>query len=77
VKGWQLRWAFGGNQSIGNIWSAGSSQKGAVVTATNLDWNRTIQPGASLTFGFIGKTDAGVNPEPGLFVLNGQPCTSH
>jgi endoglucanase len=77
VNGWQLSWAFGGNQSIGNIWSASSSQKGAVVTATNLASNATIRPGKSLTFGFIGTTDAGVNPEPGLFVLNGKPCTSH
>lgn len=44
------------------------------MTATNLDWNATIQPGASVGIGFSG-SHTGTNPRPEAFTLNGNPCT--
>jgi endoglucanase len=75
IRGWELRFAFGGNQTIDHAWSTAVSQVGDVVTATNLSWNASIAPGARTTFGFVGRTDAGPNPEPLLFLLNGAGCT--
>jgi endoglucanase len=43
------------------------------VTAGNLAWNRRIEPGRSVTFGFNG-TSTLANPPPELFRLDGAPC---
>ncbi|NJP32537.1 glycoside hydrolase family 9 protein [Micromonospora thermarum] len=76
VDGWSLRFAFTVDQKVGQSWSAKVTQSGATVTATNQSWNVRIKPGGSVTFGFNGSTASGVNPTPGLFALNGRPCTS-
>ncbi|WP_197024734.1 glycoside hydrolase family 6 protein [Cellulomonas sp. KRMCY2] len=75
IDGWQLAFAFGGGQTVDHMWSASYEQVGQVVTASNLTWNATIRPGARTTFGFIGRTDGGPNPEPLLFLRNGAACT--
>src|SRR5690606_4873938 len=46
-----------------HVWSASLEQTGATVTASNLDWNATVEPGASVTFGFIG-VNRGPTPCP-------------
>ncbi|MER7460810.1 glycoside hydrolase family 9 protein [Micromonospora sp. NPDC126480] len=76
VDGWSLKFAFTGAQKVGHGWSAKLTQAGATVTATSERWNAKIKPGGSVTFGFNGTSDAGANPKPGLFTLNGSPCTS-
>ncbi|WP_422733703.1 glycoside hydrolase family 9 protein [Micromonospora sp. WMMD558] len=76
VDGWRLRFAFTVDQKVGHAWSAKVTQSGATVTATDQSWNARIKPGGSVTFGFNGSTGSGANPTPGLFTLNGRPCTS-
>ncbi|MFD2766093.1 glycoside hydrolase family 9 protein [Micromonospora eburnea] len=74
VNGWNVRWAFTGDQHVNSYWSAQVSQSGATVTATNESWNAKIAPGAEVTFGLIGSTGKGPNPNPTLITLNGQAC---
>jgi endoglucanase len=74
VNGWDLRWSFLGGQNIDSSWSADFTQSGATVSAKSLSYNSKIKPGASVTFGFIGNLDAGPNPAPALFTLNGAAC---
>jgi endoglucanase len=74
IKGWQLDWNFTGGQQIDNLWSASYTQSGGGVTAKNLSWNATINPGKSVTFGFTGTT-SNANPSPELFKLNGAACS--
>ena len=62
------------NQSIEDIWGATAVQTGADVVATAMSWNSTINPGRSVTFGFVGDT-TGPNPVPASLVLNGSACT--
>ncbi len=76
VDGWSVRFAFTGAQKVEHGWSAALAQAGATVTATDQRWNAKIRPGGSVTFGFNGTTAGGANPKPGLFTLNGSPCTS-
>jgi endoglucanase len=66
LNGWSAGWAFHSGQSIAASWNAAVSQDGAFVTAGNLGYNRVIRPGGSVTFGFIGTTGAGPNPDPAL-----------
>jgi mannan endo-1,4-beta-mannosidase len=74
VAGWQLRWSFANGQVVSQAWNAQASQSGAQVTAGNVDWNRTIPVGGSVSFGFIGSWN-GSNSAPGAFTLNGASCT--
>ncbi|WP_405087117.1 cellulose binding domain-containing protein [Microbispora sp. NBC_01389] len=74
VNGWRLTFAFPDpGQKVTNGWSATWSQSGTEVTAVNLDWNKTIAPGRSVTIGFLG-SHTGANPSPATYSLNGASC---
>lgn len=73
VDGWQLTWAYPGGQRVTSAWNATVTQNGTAVSARNADWNRTIAPGATATFGVQG-THTGSNPSPTAFTLNGSAC---
>ena len=76
INGWTLAFTFPGNQRITLPgWSAVWAQSGAAVTAQNLDWNRSLAPGAATSIGF-NATYSGPNARPSAFTLNGQPCTA-
>ncbi|MBP2703387.1 glycoside hydrolase family 9 protein [Microbispora sp. RL4-1S] len=74
IDGWSLTWSFLGGQKVGHSWAAEFTQKAATVTAANQSYNKIIQPGQSVTFGFNGVSAPGANPGPDLFLLNGAPC---
>ena len=76
VNGWTLRFAFTAGQRVTEGWSATWSQPAgsANVAATNLDWNRVLNPGTSTTIGFNG-SHTGTNPPPAAFTLNGTACS--
>ncbi|MEU6748727.1 cellulose binding domain-containing protein [Spirillospora sp. NPDC046719] len=73
IDGWRLAFDFPDGQSITQVWNAGQQQDGASVTVTAADWNRSIPPGGTVEFGFLGKRDAG-NGRPSRFTLNGGEC---
>jgi cellulose 1,4-beta-cellobiosidase len=52
INGWNVGWQYTTNR-ITNLWNAtlGGSNP---YTAASLDWNKTIQPGQSVSFGFQG-----------------------
>jgi cellulose 1,4-beta-cellobiosidase len=52
ISGWNVGWQYTTNR-ITNLWNAtlGGSNP---YTAASLDWNKTIQPGQSVSFGFQG-----------------------
>ncbi len=72
VNGWNLGWQYSANR-ITNSWNAtmtGSNPYSAVP----LDWNKTIQPGQSVSFGFQGtknNTNAAETP-----VITGVVCSA-
>ncbi|MDG4830166.1 glycoside hydrolase family 9 protein [Solwaraspora sp. WMMD1047] len=75
IDGWTLRFSFLGDQKLREAWMVQASQTGATLTARNESYNRRIQPGATVTFGFNATTGGGPNPSPGLFTLNGAACS--
>ncbi|MEV3921773.1 cellulose-binding domain-containing protein [Actinomadura coerulea] len=75
IEGWTLGFAFTAGQRVAQGWNAAWSQSGPDVTARNLDWNRTIRPGGSVTIGFNGSS-GGANPPPGAFRVNGAACAT-
>ncbi|MFF9342297.1 MULTISPECIES: glycoside hydrolase family 9 protein [unclassified Streptomyces] len=73
VDGWQLAWSSPDGQRVTSAWNAVLTQSGSAVSARNTDWNRTIAPGARVSFGVQG-THNGTNPSPTAFTLNGGTC---
>ncbi|MEU5318500.1 glycoside hydrolase family 9 protein [Streptomyces sp. NPDC021056] len=73
VDGWQLAWSYPGSQRVTSAWNATVTQSGAAVVARNVDWNRAIAPGATVSFGVQGSL-SGTNPSPAAFALNGSAC---
>ncbi|HZF91526.1 cellulase family glycosylhydrolase [Streptomyces sp.] len=75
VSGWTLRFTLpDAGQKVVQGWNATWSQSGSAVTATNVDWNRTLATGAATDLGFTG-TFTGANAKPTAFTLNGVTCT--
>jgi endoglucanase len=74
LNGWSLGFAFAGTQQVTNGWDATWTQSGKNVTAQNLDYNRTLGGGASVTVGF-NASYTGANAIPTAFTLNGTACT--
>ncbi|MFS8097520.1 endo-1,4-beta-xylanase [Lentzea alba] len=70
INGWTLAFSFPGNQRITNGWNATWTR----TSATALDWNRTIAPGATLSGLGFNATYSGTNSPPAEFKLNGQLC---
>ncbi|GAA2883454.1 glucanase [Actinoplanes cyaneus] len=72
--GWNLTWAWSGNQTITQGWSATITQSGANVTAANPSWAASLGTGATANFGFNANY-SGTNTAPATFKLNGTACT--
>ncbi|WP_374204089.1 cellulose binding domain-containing protein [Streptomyces sp. HPF1205] len=73
VNGWNVGFSFPGDQNVTNGWNATVTQSGKAVTAKNMDYNATIAPGASTSFGFQG-TYTSSDASPTAFTLNGTTC---
>ena len=72
--GWNLTWAFAGNQRITQGWSATVAQSGQQVTASSPTWAASLATNASASFGFNADY-SGTNATPSTFSLNGTACT--
>ena len=59
VNGWSLAWAFPGAQQITSLWNGTYTQSGANVAVTNTPSDGTIEPGASVSVGFIANGSSG------------------
>ena len=76
VDGWTLGFTFPRPwESFGSGWNGTWTADGATVSATNVDWNAGIAPGATINVGYVGNY-AGPNVLPTVFTLNGTVCTT-
>jgi len=73
IVGWNLEWDFGAGETIRHLRRGDVTQTGSHVSVENLRYNRTIEPGETEMFGFIG-IHSGPVSSPDSFTLNGQPC---
>ena len=53
LNGWTVRWTWPNGQVITQLWGGAPSASGSSVTVRNVDYNGTLAPGATVTFGFI------------------------
>ncbi|RJL20665.1 cellulose-binding domain-containing protein, partial [Bailinhaonella thermotolerans] len=73
INGWKVEFDLPAGHSIGSHWDASRAQSGQHYTFTNVSWNGTLAPGASVTFGFLG-SPGGAAAVPQNCKLNGAPC---
>lgn len=73
VDGWELTFTLPPGQTIINGWNATFAPTSGVVTASNVSYNVTIGPYASVSFGFQA-THNGNTARPTSFQLNGAAC---
>ena len=74
INGWSLTFTFANGQVISQGWNGVYTQSGSRVTVTNVAYNGTIAPGATLSsFGFLASWN-GTNAVPTSFSLNGVVC---
>jgi chitodextrinase len=52
TSSWQVKWNWPGDQQVVSMWNATSAQAGQAQSATNLDFNGALAPGATTSFGF-------------------------
>ncbi|MEU1378249.1 glycoside hydrolase family 18 chitinase [Streptomyces triculaminicus] len=70
LDGWTVEWDFPSGTTVSSYWDALVSGSGGHVTAKNREYNGTVAPGASVTFGFVGSGDG----EPSGCRINGASC---
>ncbi|GAA3733764.1 cellulose binding domain-containing protein [Salinactinospora qingdaonensis] len=59
LEDWTVEWDFPGDQQLTHNWNSECSQSGPHVTCTPLgDFNGTIPPGGSVSFGFTATGSA-------------------
>jgi len=56
ISGWKLTWTWPSGQTISSSWNATLTTSGSTVTATDVDWNGSVNAGQTKTsaWGFIG-----------------------
>lgn len=71
ITGWRVEFDLAAGSGVGAYWDALLTQSGSHYSFVNREYNGTIQPGASVTFGFVG-TGPGT---PTNCRFNGGSCT--
>jgi hypothetical protein len=76
VAGWTLAFTLPRSwESFGGGWNAAWAADSVRVSATNLDSNAVIDPGATVNIGYVGNY-GGPNVLPSVFTPNGTVCTT-
>ncbi|MFD7731531.1 glycosyl hydrolase family 18 protein [Kitasatospora phosalacinea] len=70
LTSWTVEWDYPAGTSVTSSWDADVTSSGTHWTAKNKGWNGTLNPGASVSFGFNG-TGSGA---PSGCKLNGASC---
>ncbi len=75
INGWRLAFTLPGGQTITGAWGATYAPSSGAVTATNVSYNETIAPNASVGIGYQAN-HGGDSAAPSGFTLNGKACTA-
>ncbi|MEV7230700.1 cellulose binding domain-containing protein [Polymorphospora sp. NPDC051019] len=62
IGGWTVRFSYAGAEQVTQAWNATVTQTGRAVTAGNVGWNGSLNPGTSVTFGYLGTGTPAATP---------------
>ena len=75
IEGWKLAFTLPSGQTITNGWGATYAPASGAVTATNVTYNDSLAPNASVGIGYQAN-HGGNSAAPTAFSLNGASCTT-
>ena len=73
VTGWTLAFTLPAGTSVSSLWDGSYTDAGGQVTVKNDSWDATVQPGGTVTVGFVA-TSSGAAGQPAGCTINGTPC---
>ncbi|QSB13198.1 cellulose binding domain-containing protein [Natronosporangium hydrolyticum] len=73
IDGWTLGLTLAPGHTLQQGWNAHWESVGEELTATDLQWNRVLQPDTGITIGFVG-TWLHAPQDPVACLINGEPC---
>jgi hypothetical protein len=73
VTGWTLAFTLPAGTGVSSLWDGSYTDHGGQVTVTNDSWDATIQPGGTVTVGFVASSSGAAGQPPGC-TINGTPC---
>jgi len=73
VTGWTLTFQLPDGTSVSSLWDGAYTDAGGQVTVTSDSWDATIQPGGSVSVGFV-TLSAGQAGQPADCLINGASC---
>ncbi|MEU1164830.1 cellulose binding domain-containing protein, partial [Streptomyces sp. NPDC005921] len=59
MLGWMVDWTLPAGQSVASLWNGNATYSGQGVMVHNADWNGSLSPGQSTTFGYVVQGDGG------------------
>ncbi|MFG2786553.1 cellulose binding domain-containing protein [Streptomyces sp. NPDC048419] len=59
MLGWMVDWTLPAGQQVDSLWNGNATYNGQDVMVHNADWNGSLAPGRSTTFGYVVKGDVG------------------
>ncbi|MDQ0948977.1 cellulase/cellobiase CelA1 [Streptomyces phaeochromogenes] len=59
MLGWMVDWSLPGGQSVASLWSGNATYSGQNVMVHNADWNGSLDPGESASFGYVVQGSGG------------------
>ncbi|CAN7735746.1 cellulose binding domain-containing protein [Duganella sp. LjRoot269] len=62
IHGWNVSWTYADKSNVGGFWNANVRGTTPTFSATNVDWNRDIQPGQTVVFGLVFSNESTENP---------------
>ena len=62
INGWQVNVLLGNGEQFSSGWSANFDVSTTPITASSLEWNKVLQPGASTSFGVQGSHNGNHTP---------------
>jgi len=74
LSGWKLEFDLPANESVLHTWNSTVTQSGTHYILGPANFNYTIPPGGSASFGFRGALIGAYSP-PSNCRINGQPCS--
>ena len=73
VTGWTLAFTLPAGTGVSSLWDGSYTDDGGRVTVKNDSWDATIQPGGTVTVGFVASS-SGAAGQPAGCTINGTPC---